>query len=236
MSRRSDTDRLYALLAGLAEATEGTRLLCEATASTGWPTHGVYFFFERGELRLDGQPRVVRVGTHALTQRSRSTLWTRLSQHRGQVGGSNPGGGNHRGSIFRLHVGAALIARGDVADLPLSAWLAARPAPEHRDAERACERQVSAYIGQMPVLCLPVPNHQDGTSDRGLIETTCIALLSVASGGIDPASPTWLGRYASNPAIAGSGLWNVRHVTDSYHSDGLALLQQYVTDAAACRL
>jgi hypothetical protein len=35
-------------------------------------------------------------------------LWGRLSQHRGYIKG---GGGNHRGSIFRLIVGASLIER-----------------------------------------------------------------------------------------------------------------------------
>ncbi len=127
----------------------------------------------------------------------------------------------------------ALIARGDVAGIPMDAWLAARPSTEHREAERSCERRVSAHIGLMPVLCLPVPNRQDGSSDRGLIEATCIALLSAANGGVERASTTWLGRYAPNPAVASSGLWNVRHVTDDYSSSGLELMQDYIRAAAA---
>jgi hypothetical protein len=67
----------------------------------------VYFFFEDGEVRADGGLRLVRVGTHALTATSKATLWGRLRQNRGQVGGRSPGGGNHRGSVFRRHVGAA---------------------------------------------------------------------------------------------------------------------------------
>jgi hypothetical protein len=51
---------------------------------------------------------VVRVGTHALKAGGSTTLWGRLSTHRGQL---RSGGGNHRGSIFRLIVGTALIAR-----------------------------------------------------------------------------------------------------------------------------
>ena len=46
-------------------------------------------------------PRVVRIGTHGLKNGSRSTLWGRLSQHRGS---SRSGLGNHRGSSFRLLV------------------------------------------------------------------------------------------------------------------------------------
>jgi hypothetical protein len=49
---------------------------------------------------------IVRVGTHALETGSQTTLWKRLSQHRGQA---RSGSGNHRGSIFRLIVGTALI-------------------------------------------------------------------------------------------------------------------------------
>ncbi len=75
-----------------------------------WPQRGVYFFRETGETRTDtgeGQ-RIVRVGTHALKSGARSTLWGRLSQHRGNASG---GGGNHRGSIFRKIVGAATVEK-----------------------------------------------------------------------------------------------------------------------------
>ncbi len=60
--------------------------------------------------------RVVRVGTHAVTTTSRTTLWNRLSQHRGVA---KTGGGNHRGSIFRLIVGTALKRR-DGLNKPIS--------------------------------------------------------------------------------------------------------------------
>lgn len=73
-----------------------------------WPARGVYFFHETGENRSDtGEgPRVVRVGTHALKEGGSTTLWGRLSAHRGQL---RSGGSNQRGSIFRLIVGTALI-------------------------------------------------------------------------------------------------------------------------------
>ncbi len=56
---------------------------------------GIYFFFDTQEKRTDGSLRVVRVGTHAIkTGESKSTLWGRLKQHKG----NNNSGGNHRGS------------------------------------------------------------------------------------------------------------------------------------------
>ena len=68
--------------------------------------NAVCFFYEAGEERSGSGValRVVRIGTHGLTVGSRSTLWGRLSQHRG----TSRGTGNHRGSIFRLLVGIAL--------------------------------------------------------------------------------------------------------------------------------
>src|SRR6266566_1615272 len=110
MGRLADLIRFYEILSSLAVKTGGPRCLVNCDGRMGWPQRGVYFFFEPGEVRSDtGQGRrVVRVGTHALTASSRTTLWNRLSQHRGTV---TPKGGNHRGSIFRLLIGAALLAQ-----------------------------------------------------------------------------------------------------------------------------
>ena len=110
MDRLSDLIRFYALLDSLDAKLGSKRTLAVCNGRMNWPTRGVYFFFEPGEERHDsgGASRVVRVGTHALTTKSRTTLWNRLSQHKG-VG--KTGGGNHRGSIFRLIVGSALKRR-----------------------------------------------------------------------------------------------------------------------------
>ena len=105
-----DLTRFYVILDRLEQGVGGARRLSSSDGRMDWPTRGVYFFFEPGEVRTDSGdgPRVVRVGTHALTTRSRTTLWNRLSNHRGTAG---TGGGNHRGSIFRLLVGTALMHR-----------------------------------------------------------------------------------------------------------------------------
>src|SRR3954447_21389328 len=105
MTSAESLDQFYLLLRELADRYGGYRTLASCNGRMRWPERGVYFFFEPEEKRDDGDLRVVRVGTHALTSSSSTTLWNRLSQHRGHVGGSRPGGGNHRGSVFRLHVG-----------------------------------------------------------------------------------------------------------------------------------
>jgi hypothetical protein len=211
-------DDFYGLLDELAARVGGPRRLAECSKTTGWPQRGVYFFFEPGEVRRDGRPRVVRVGTHALTASSGSTLWSRLRQHRGSTGGRNPGGGNHRGSIFRLHVGTALLRSApDLASHPAQAtWgRGAHATAEVRAGERDLERRVTDYIGAMPLLWLNVDDPPGPASDRGLIEASAIALLSSAANpAADPPSTTWLGHHAERAAVRTSGLWNVNHISD----------------------
>jgi hypothetical protein len=222
--RAEDIDRLYRLLSDLERRLGGTRTLDTATGGQAWPSHGVYFCFEPRETRSNGRPRVVRVGTHALTTTSRTTLWQRLSQHRGNLRGSNPGGGNHRASIFRLHVGAALLRRDHAPEALLESWLSKKPQPQWAAAEAEHERNVSRHIGAMPFVWLPVPTKPDGTSERGYLERNSIALLS----GAEPASPDWLGHHAVNPAIRRSGLWNANHVHEQYRLENLDRLEEYL--------
>jgi 5-methylcytosine-specific restriction endonuclease McrA len=209
--RRAALDELYAAIDELRRRLGGARL-AEANSRSGWPDRGVYLFFEPGEYREDGvTPRVTRVGTHGLTERSTTRLWTRLAQHRGSVGGANPGGGNHRASVFRFHVGTALIAR-DGWDEAAATWgRTAVGSSDNRADEAALERAVSRYIGSMPLLWLDVPDR----GDRAALEAGLIALLSNADRDpVDPPSDGWLGHHADRRAIRRSGLWNVNHVDD----------------------
>ena len=214
-TRRHDLDRFYELLDDLEHAVGGRRRLGSATGRHGWPNRGVYFVFEPGQHRESCGDRVVRVGTHGLKTGSRSTLWGRLRQHRGTRGG----GGNHRGSVFRLHVGQALAAQLDDAGVtPPATWAsgssAARPI---REREASWEARVSDVIGAMSVLWVAVGDDPGPDSLRGYIERTCIALLSNHDRDpIDPPSPGWLGHHARAPEIRSSGLWNVNHVIEHH--------------------
>jgi len=210
-TQQRDTDRFYTLLDELNARLGGPRKLRDCTSS-GWPSHGIYFFLEDGEARLNGSPRVVRVGTHALTATSTATLWNRLSTHRGSVSGSRPGGGNHRASIFRLNVGSALLARGDWPSYVRDGWRDKHADGAARQTEYPLEHAVSRHIGDMPFLWLAVPDRVD----RGLIERHTIGLLSCRSGGVDPASPRWLGLTADSEKVRTSSLWNVHHVDQAY--------------------
>ena len=149
MNRATQLLELYSLLDEVARRCGGPRRLAECHGQMGWPRRGVYFFFEPGESREESShPRVARVGTHGLRP-SKSTLWARLAQHRGSGGGRFPGGGNHRSSVFRLHVGEALLPTGDYPDEIYGTWGRGTSAPlEVRTAEYPLERDVSTYIAR----------------------------------------------------------------------------------------
>ena len=223
MDRIAEIARFYELLDKLEQRCGGRRLLCESHGRMGWPRRGVYFFFEQDERRADSGTgdRLVRIGTHALKEHSRSKLWGRLSQHRGSA---RSGGGNHRTSIFRLLVGSALRARADT-DEPRSwgvaqdAGAAARKLGVSREAlkraETALENDVSRHIGAMPFVWLSIADEPGPDSERGYVERNAIALLSNrGKAPVDAPSPTWLGTHSDRDRVRESGLWNNNHVDD----------------------
>jgi hypothetical protein len=234
-TRLGHIQRFYEILGELGTSVGGPRTLGESDGRMGWPKRGLYFFFETGEERTTSGSglRVTRVGTHALTARSKSTLWGRLRAHRGSVGGPRPGGGNHRGSIFRLHVGTALINRVDWALSVTGKWgVGASAKRDVREREYPLELAVSEHIRSMPFLWLGVEDEPGPESMRGNIERNAIALLSnyhARGAPIDPPSGGWLGRLADREDVRRSGLWNVNHVAEEYDPGFLDVLQSYVS-------
>src|SRR4051812_16188490 len=110
MARTDNLRSFYDVLSRLERKSGSAFEFGLCTGRQPWPERGVYFIFEPNETRVNSGsgPRVVRVGTHALRDTSNTRLWTRLKQHRGR---SRTRGGNHRGSIFRLLIGLALMAK-----------------------------------------------------------------------------------------------------------------------------
>lgn len=193
-TRQDLLTQLYELLDSLERRT-----LSECSGRLLWPDRGVYFFFDPTQTRSDtgDSHRLIRVGTHALKAGSKTTLWKRLSQHKGTA---KSGGGNHRGSIFRLLTGDALI-RSLRIDCPT--WGKGNTASrEIRLAEHDLEREVSQYIGQLPFVYVSIPDDAGPHSLRGVIERNGIALLSnYVNEPLDSLGEHWLGCYSSRERV-----------------------------------
>ncbi|GBE10261.1 hypothetical protein BMS3Abin12_00823 [bacterium BMS3Abin12] len=222
--RDRDIARLYQALRRLESRVGGKRLMSECTAQQGWPNSGVYLFFEPGELRTNRtEPRVVRVGTHGVSRGSKATLWNRLRTHRG----TRDGVGNHRSSIFRLHVGAAISARDH--DVMVASWGVGQAADVRlRKAEEGLERRVSAHVGAMSILWLAIKDEASPSSDRAYIERNLIGMLVGKAGPADPPSLDWLGRFSPDERIRLSGLWNLDFLDYTYSPDCLDVFEEYV--------
>lgn len=238
MDRGDDLDRFYDLLDILAERVGGPRRLKNCTGYMDWPNRGVYFFLEPGETRAGtDHQRITRVGTHAVSTGSGTSLWDRLKQHYGTGSGSSdhPHGGNHRGSVYRKRVGEALIEKHDLHD-DYPGWderwsSIDRDRSAVRDEEYILERRVSAYIREQPFLWVDLDDEPGPDSDRAYVEQNAIALLSnFEEQTIDPRADDWLGTHSRSRKIQESGLWNVNHVEEEYESAFLDRLEDAVGD------
>lgn len=232
MNRLADLVRFYTLVDRIEQRIGKARTLVGVDSLRDLPHRGVYLFFEHGEIRRDSGngPRIVRIGTHALGMGSRSTLRQRLKQHRGRASG----GGNHRGSIFRLLIGQALLARSgtshstwgvksDAAKASLALGIGREALVR---AEAPVEQIVTDYLATMPFLWLDIDDDAGPNSLRGVVERNAIALLSnYGRAPLDPPSSGWLGRYSDRLLVRDSGLWNQRHVEETYDPGFLDILE-----------
>lgn len=225
--RQNDLIRFYNALDRLERKT-GTRCLATCNGRMTWPFRGVYFFMENGEKRSDtgDASRIVRVGTHALKSGSKTTLWKRLSQHKGT---EKTGGGNHRGSIFRLIVGTALATK---MEQEFPTWGKGNTAKgDIRINELPLELHVSKAIRDMPFLWLSIDDEAEPDSLRGYIERNSIALLSNwRKTPLDAASSNWIGHKCNRERVKKSGLWNQNHVNEDYDPAFLNTLEKLVDE------
>lgn len=71
MNRRDHIDEFYAILS-LSRDKSGYRRLAQCSSRLHSPRRGLYFFFTEAVFREDGQSlRVIRVGTHAVSEGSK---------------------------------------------------------------------------------------------------------------------------------------------------------------------
>lgn len=232
MSRRSDLSRLYDLLDRLEASVGGKQRLKDSTGYMDWPDRGVYFFFAQDETRdSTDQLRLTRVGTHAVSTGSGTSLWNRLRTHRGSNRGTYEDGGNHRGSVFRKRVGEAMIVRDDLHDEHPHWGDGSSAGRERRLAELEHERRVSEYIRDLPFLWVSIDDEPGPDSDRAYIERNAISLVSnYAKASIDTRDEGWLGKDSPRDEINQSGLWNINHVEEEYDSAFLDRLSRAIEE------
>ena len=232
MTRENDLNRLYDLLTELEDRVDGKQRLDDCTGYMDWPERGVYFVFSRDERRDgDNQHRLTRVGTHAVSTGSGTSLWNRLRTHRGANSGTYGGGGNHRGSVFRKRVGESLLERHSLHD-EYPHWREGSSADrDRRLSEHDHEQRVSDYIRDLPFLWIDVDDEPGPDSDRAYIERSAIALVSnFQKESLDSRRDDWLGRHSPRKEIRDSGLWNINHVEETYDPAFLDRVAEAVED------
>lgn len=219
--RKEDIDRFYQLLKSLESKSE-KRTLEKSNGKSGWPGQGIYFFFEENELRENGAPRVVRIGTHAVSEGSKTKYWTRLRQHKG----TEKGYGNHRGSVFRKLIGQSIIGKENLDQFPFWGKKIDR---KHKDSELELEKMVSNYIRKMSFLSLTVPGESIKDNDRAYIETNSIALISnINKEPIDKPSISWIGYHSNHRDVIASGIWNSDDTDKDYDPNFLDKLEELI--------
>ncbi|OYR66950.1 hypothetical protein [Halorubrum ezzemoulense] len=232
MTRENDLNRLYDLLTELEDRVDGKQRLGDCTGYMDWPERGVYFVFSRDERRdRDNQHRLTRIGTHAVSTGSGTSLWNRLRTHRGANSGTYGGGGNHRGSVFRKRVGESLLEHHDLHD-EYPHWGEGSSADrDRRLSEHDHEQRVSDYIRDLPFLWIDVDDEPGPDSDRAYIERNAIALVSnFQKESLDSRREDWLGRHSPRKEIQDSGLWNINHVEETYDPAFLDRVAEAVED------
>ena len=232
MARREDIYRFYGLLEELEDRVGGKQKLKDCTGYMDWPTRGVYIFFAQDEHRASGnQLRVTRIGTHAVSEGSSTSLWDRLRTHRGAMRGSYEGGGNHRGSVFRKRVGEAFVERDSLHDAYPNWGEGSSAKRERRLDELEMEQRVSDYLRDLPFLWVNVDDEPSADSQRAVIERNTIALLSnYERDAVDARSDDWLGTHSRSEKIRNAGLWNVNHVDEQYDRSVLDSLQAAIEE------
>ena len=198
--------------------------MADASGRLGWPKRGVYFLLEDTESSPSERSfRISRIGTHAVSKGSQTTLWDRLSTHRGV----NSGLGSHRSSIFRLHVGRALVLAGK--HPAIETWGVGQVANRSvREQEADLERLVSSTIGRMRVLWLDIPDEPGPMSDRAYVEKGSIGLLSRMAILQPTKSEQWLGNWSASNKISTSGLWNLNYLYSKPDSALVDVIGRYV--------
>lgn len=191
--------------------------VCNTRPTKAVPNDGIYFWYEAGEACQGQTQRITRVGTHRGAHRLRD----RIKLHYD---------GDRDVSVFRCHVGGALMNRDGEPESEVQGWYKARRSPvfSHQRFQQY-EHRVDTEIERGTYRVLTVEDR----AERLELEEKLIALISQCEH-CNP-SPAWLGNHGYRVEIRKSGLWNVRHVfsENEFQAGNLARLEQVVSATVA---
>ena len=177
------------------------------------PSNGIYFFYETTEkCKINGKiiDRIVRVGTHDADNRLRDRIYNHYNS-------------NKNSSVFRKHVGSAIIKE-DKRNVDVDKWMT-QGTPTNKDVEK---RITETFKNKFKFRCVPVNSEQE----RHYLEGRLIATLSF----LKHHSDHWLGRFAKRKYIQESGLWNVDYVFDKskvMNEKDLTLLKEKINSSSS---
>ena len=182
------------------------------------PANGIYFFYEKGEhCNHEGErPRIVRVGTHR-----DGNFQSRIAEHflfdERKMTFTQDQSAPHERSIFRKHIGRALLSR--VGDPYLTVWEMDFTTRESRERNRhvrdiskevAVEREITQVLrANFSFRCIEVADQRLRMGSEGLERALIGTLASCALCG---PSAGWLGNYSPKPQIRKTGLWLIQHL------------------------
>ncbi len=196
------------------------------------PERGWCFFFEKGEYRNDTSiSRVVRVENHR-SQDTKMSIYSQLLKHRGNKAGAYSGGGNHRLSLLRNHIGVSIMSN---LALPCKTWEEGKANRTIRREEHWLETMVSETVSSMEVLVVPTEDGREWDRITKYVAQNAIALLSNFNKyPIDSPSPDWLGNFCTNALVRESGLWNTNGVMLKYDHRFLEIFRKIVCESKKC--
>lgn len=167
------------------------------------PKNGIYIIFEEGEFFYDLN-KIVRIGTHT----GNNQLPSRIKQHFIDQ--------NKDRSIFRKHIGKALILKNNDKDNFLWQWekdftskttrenLKNKYGKAYLKKKIDVENAVTEYMKKnISFVVFPVLTKEE----RIYLERKLISTISWCKE-FSP-SENWLGNFTSNEKIKKSGLWNI---------------------------
>lgn len=193
----------------------GRLLSRQGKAGFGVPKNGLYFWYEEAELGHGEKPRITRVGTHEKQGRLRA----RINQHFG---------GAREGSVFRKHLGGALMRVNTEPEAEVKAWYEKRKEnPRFNDPKfRYYEEEVTNQAKDSSYRVLRV----DDSNERLQMEEKLIALFSHCEACCP--SKKWLGNHAYRKEICDSALWNINHThsANEFRASDLPRLRQLIDE------